>query len=95
MAVCDGSCEPSCSYGCELRKKNLSIAPSATPSRMNTNPPPKANPVWERTIPTQERPDGSRMPFLSPTTGKPMRIREFNENKAKVREARRRQASTD
>lgn len=79
MTVCDGSCEPSCSYGCSLRKKNLMVAPSAMPTRMNDKPPPRANPAWERGVVTQQRPDGSRMPLLRPGTLEPMRVKEHSE----------------
>lgn len=84
MSVCDGSCVPSCSYGCELRKKNLLIAPSAMPTRMNNVPPPKANPVWERQIITDKRPDGSEMPIFRPGTTTPLRIKEYSERKREI-----------
>lgn len=84
MAVCDGSCVPSCSYGCELRKKNLMVAPSAMPTRMNDKPPPKANPAWERGIVTQKRPDGSEMPLLRPGSLEPMRVKEYGERRRDV-----------
>lgn len=84
MTVCDGSCEPSCSYGCELRKKNVAIAPSAMPSRMNHNPPPKANPVWERGIVTDKRPGGFEMPLLRPGTTEPLRVKEHSEKRRDI-----------
>lgn len=84
MTVCDGSCEPSCSYGCELRKKNLMVAPSAMPTRMNDKPPPTADPAWERGIVTQERPDGSRMPLLQPNSLEPMRVKQHGENRRNI-----------
>lgn len=84
MAVCDGTCEPSCSYGCGLRKKNVCIAPSAMPSRMNNVPPPKPNPAWERGIITDKRPDGSEMPVFSPGTRDPLRVKEAGEKRRQI-----------
>ena len=90
MGVCHDSCNPPCSYGCELRQKGVGVAPSAMPSRMNSVAPPKANPVWERGIVYDDRPDGSRMPVLSPKTGKPLRVKEHAENRHTIREGLKR-----
>jgi len=92
MGVCLDACDPPCSYGCELRQKGVGISPSAMPSRKNSNPPPMANPAWERGIVSERRPDGSRMPILKPGTLKPLRVKEYSQKRreidAKVRQVR-------
>lgn len=83
MGVCRLACDPPCSYGCGLRQKGVSVAPSALPSQMNSAPPPKANPVWERTIVTEKRPDGSRMPILDHRM-KPIRVKEYAQKRREI-----------
>jgi hypothetical protein len=56
---------------------------------MNSVPPPTANPVWERTIVTEERPGGYRVPILGADM-KPIRVKEYYGNKKKI-DARLRQ----
>lgn len=88
MTICDGTCTPQC-YGCRLRAKNVCVAPSAMPSRMNSIPPPTAKPVWERGVVTDKRPDGSEMPVFSPGTREPLRVHEYSEKRRFVEERRR------
>lgn len=95
MAVCDGSCEPACSYGCELRKKNLSVAPSAMPTRMNRVPPARHNPAWEKGIVTDKRPGGYEMPVFSPGTREPMGVHEMSSKRRQVDAALRRHKTRD
>lgn len=89
MGVCHDSCDPPCSYGCGLRQKGVLVAPSSLPSQMNKVPPPKANPVWERTIVTEKRPDGSRMPILDHRL-KPIRVKEYTQRRREIDEGVRR-----
>lgn len=84
MPVCHNACQPPCSYGCELRQKGVAVAPSAMPSRMNSVPPPKANPVWEKQIITDRRPDGSQMPIFAPGTRRPLRIKEYGQKRREI-----------
>lgn len=79
MTVCR---VPGCSehYGCRLRAKGIAIAPSATPSRMNQKPPPKANPAWERGVAGEHRVDGSFMPYVN-EHGSPIHLKEFGEKR--------------
>jgi hypothetical protein len=53
------------------------------PSRMNSVPPPTANPAWERGIVTEKRPDGSVMPILNKNM-KPLRVKEYSENRRAI-----------
>jgi hypothetical protein len=82
MAICE-TYDPEC-LGCQLRHKGLMVAPSAMPSRMNTKPPPTANPAWERGIVTQKRPDGSEMPVFRPNSREPLRVKEYGEHRRTV-----------
>lgn len=88
MTVCDRTCDPPCSYGCELGQKGVNTAPSAMPSRMNKVGPPTAKPVWEKQIISERRPDGSRMPILAPGPGprRPLRIKEYTQHRRKIDE---------
>ena len=83
MAVCKRGCQPPCSYGCDLRQKGVSVAPSALPSQMNSVAPPTANPAWERGIVTESRPDGSRMPILDASL-KPIRVKEYAQRRREI-----------
>lgn len=89
MAVCHDACDPPCSLGCELRQKGVMAAPSATPSRMNDVAPPKANPAWERGIVTESRPGGYRVPVLD-ANFKPIRVKQYAQNRRKIEEGLRR-----
>lgn len=77
-----------------MRHKGVSVAPSATPSRMNTLPPRKADPAWERGIISERRPDGSRMPILRPGTTTPLRVKEYGERRREIDESIRRTKQT-
>lgn len=81
MGVCHKACDPPCSYGCELRQKNVGVAPSAMPTRMNKVPPPKANPVWEKQIITDKRCDGSEMPIFERGTNQPLHVKQYTEDR--------------
>ncbi len=81
MSVCRESCDPPCSFGCELRQKNIV---GNIKSRMNSIPPRTADPAWERGIVTTPRPDGSRMPILRPGTTSPLRVKEYGENRRTI-----------
>ncbi len=83
MTICDGSCAPRC-YGCTLRDKNVGITPSSMPTRMNSIPPAKHNPAWEKGIITDKRPDGSEMPILEPGTNTPLHVKHYYENKRQI-----------
>jgi hypothetical protein len=83
MAVCE-TFDPEC-YGCRLRADAPNIAPSATPSRMNSVPPPKANPAWERGVVTQKRPGGTEMPVFRPgSTSSYLRVKEAGERRREI-----------
>jgi hypothetical protein len=56
---------------------------------MNSVPPPKADPAWERGIVTETRPGGYRVPVLGENM-KPIRVKEYYGNKRKI-DARLRQ----
>lgn len=60
------------------------MAPSATPSRMNSIPPAVPNPAWERGIKGETRPDGSFMPYLAPGTRSPLRVKEYGEKRREI-----------
>lgn len=83
MPVCNRGCQPPCSYGCQLRQKGVAVAPSALPSQMNSVPPPKANPAWERGIVTETRPDGSRVPILDSNL-RPIRVKEYAQKRREI-----------
>lgn len=83
MTICDGSCEPQC-YGCGLRDKNVGVTPSSMPTRMNTIPPAKPNPAWEKGIITDKRRDGTEMPIFEPGTRSPLHVKQYYENKRTI-----------
>lgn len=83
MAICE-TFNPEC-LGCQMRAKNLMVAPSATPSRMNKVPPRQANPAWERGVVTQKRPGGTEMPLLRPgSTSSYLRVKEAGEKRRDI-----------
>lgn len=89
MSVCRDACQPPCSLGCELRQKGVMVAPSATPSRMNSVPPAPANPAWERGIVTETRPGGHVVPVLGENM-RPIRVKEYGQRRREI-DARLRQ----
>jgi hypothetical protein len=67
------------------------ILPSATPSRFKHGKIRKpVQPSYEKGIPTEVRPDGSRMPILN-DKGRPMRIKEYNRRRREIESVRKRQ----
>lgn len=78
--------DPDC-YGCQLRSKGVAISNAATPNRA-ANRPAKVRPMvetsWENGVVGERRRDGSFMPVLSPTTGKPMGVKEKADLGSKV-----------
>lgn len=54
------------------------------PTRMNSIPPAKHNPAWEKGIITDKRPDGSEMPILEPGTSTPLHVKQYYENKRTI-----------
>lgn len=73
-------------YACRLRAKGLHISSAATPNRVANMTrrvaPRRADPAWERGTVGERRVDGSTMPYLSPTSGRPMRVKEFAEGRS-------------
>lgn len=83
MGVCHNACDPPCSLGCELRQKGVNVSPSSMPSRMNSVPPPTANPVWERTIVTEKRAGGIEVPLLDANL-KPIRVKQYAQKRREI-----------
>lgn len=74
-------------YACRLRAKGFAVAAAAMPNRLANSrraAPHTADPAWERGIKGERRPDGSFMPYLSPTSGAPLRVKEYGENRRQV-----------
>lgn len=60
-------CECTESYGCQLRRKGLQVAPSATPNRHNRHAPAKQEPPnYNKQVMGEHRPGGTFMPYLNP-----------------------------
>lgn len=90
MALCEEYREDC--YGCHLREKGIALAGDATPSRRDDRrfvPPRRHEPTWEKGRAGEYRPDGSFMPYLTPTGGR-MGIKSYSENRRKVDERVRR-----
>lgn len=68
----------------------LNVAASAMPSRFRAGNPQRANPVWERGIVTERRPDGSVMPMLHAETLNAIPVKAYGENRRNYDEQRRR-----
>jgi hypothetical protein len=83
MGVCHDACDPPCSYGCALRQKGVTVAPSALPSQMNSVPPRTANPAWERGIVTEKRPGGHVVPVLDSRL-KPIRVKQYAQKRREI-----------
>lgn len=77
-------------YACGLRRKGLQVSPSATPSRRRWAYRKPVAPSWEKGRVGERRPDGSWMPYLSPSTGKPMGVKEMADRRGHVTEQIRR-----
>jgi hypothetical protein len=93
MALCTRTDEHPCSYGCELRRKGVGIAPSATPNRTsNRKQPLRAvrESSWEKGIVYDERPGGYRMPVLEPGTRSPLHVKQYGENRQAIDEGLKR-----
>lgn len=65
-------------FGCRI--KHVQVSAAALPTRRNNAAPKPANPVWERGIVTQQRPDGSQMPYLDEKNN-PIRVRQFQDRR--------------
>lgn len=79
-------------YGCRLRAKGVSIAPSATPSRFRHTPRPASEVnknSWERGIAGEVRPNGSFAPYLNEHR-EPIRSYEMQNRRHEVETAVRR-----
>ena len=59
-----------------------STTAAATPSVKNKVPPSKANPVWEKGIAGEHRPDGSFVPYVH-NDGSRIGVKEFADNRIK------------
>jgi hypothetical protein len=78
-------------YGCELRRKGVQYAGSATPTSRARKPFRESiNCSWEAGVAGETRPDGSRMPYLD-GTGRKIRVKEYGENRRKLSDIRSRQ----
>lgn len=86
-------------YACGLRAKGIQVNPIAvTPNRHALRRDPgvrKPNCSWEKGIVYDERPDGSRMPLFAPGTRRPLRLKEYGENRRQIDEQVRRLKTTD
>lgn len=71
-------------FACQLRAKGVSVAPSATPNRTAVRKPVFRRPEppsWERGAVSEERPGGTRMPYLD-GGGAPIRVKAWGENRS-------------
>jgi len=60
------------------------LTADATPNRTrNKVPPRRVEPSWEKGIAGESRPDGSFAPYLKPSDGTPMGVKEFADNRGK------------
>lgn len=87
------NCEPGCTehYACELRAKNVGVAPSSMPSRFNHGKlRPIVQPSWEKGIATEKRPGGYEMPYLN-ENGTRLRVKEAGERRHEIAAIRDRQ----
>jgi hypothetical protein len=82
-----GSCTtPDCDehYACRLRGKGLQVSPRATPSKtLNWKPTPAAPPTRNKQIMYDERPGGTKMPFLN-ADGSVLRQKQYDEHKHQI-----------
>jgi hypothetical protein len=70
-------------YGCQLRRKGISVPPSATPTRTQRRPfRPGPNNSWEKGRAGEHRRDGSFMPYLN-DTGQDIGVKEWADNRTK------------
>jgi hypothetical protein len=76
------------SYGCQLRRKGITVAASATPSRGKRGKPAEhTNNSWEKGIAGEHRGHGTFMPYLN-DKGKPMTIKQGSEQRHKIKDIR-------
>lgn len=75
-------------YACSLRAKGIQVNPiSVTPNRHALRRDPgvrKPNCSWEKGIVYDQRPDGSRMPVFAPNSRRPLRVKEYGENRQNI-----------
>lgn len=94
MTVHADDCECD-TYGCELRRKGLQVAPSATPSRHNRVPfRTQEPPAYNRQIRGEHRGGGTFMPYLN-VDGSPVRSKQWETHRRRltdIRNAQRAQA---
>lgn len=71
-------------YGCRLRNKGIRLSNAVTSTRTkNMRPTPFADPVQNAQIMYDERPGGTKMPFLN-DNGTVLRHKQWRENKAGI-----------
>lgn len=76
-------------FACKLRAKNFALGPAIQTNRISNQRrtgPRTPDPAWERGVKGEVRPDGSFMPYLSPTTGAKLRVKEYGENRRQIDE---------
>lgn len=93
MTVHPAGCDCT-NYACEMRRKGVQIHAAATPTSHNRKPPAKpSNNNWEKGIAGENRPGGTRMPFLDSQGDvigvKPMSEGKFDKAKARLDQKRR------
>lgn len=82
--------DPDC-YGCKLKDKNLSLSPSATPTRKRRQPfRPMVQPSWEAGRAGETRADGSFMPYLD-TSLNEIGVKEMADNRRSLEASRHQQ----
>jgi hypothetical protein len=78
-------------YGCRLKAKNLSLSPSATPTRKRNQPfRPMKQPSWEAGVAGETRPDGSFMPYLNKNLNE-IGVKEMADNRQSLEAVRHQQ----
>lgn len=75
MAVHSSDCDCPV-YGCRLRRKGLQVSPAATPNRQHHVYRPPTEPSWEKGTVGENRPGGTRMPYLD-GKGDPISVKKF------------------
>jgi len=83
---------PECNEPTLRRVMFGNVTPSSTPTRMNSVPPRRQEPSWEKGRAGEYRSDGSFAPYLRPDDGTTMGVKEFADNRGKyekkIREVR-------
>jgi hypothetical protein len=78
-------------YGCQLRRKGIMLSYDASPTRRVRRPwRPKVNCSWEAGKVVERRPGGFSMPYVD-GTGRPIRQKQWSEQRRVLTEARQRQ----